>query len=588
MKWYVPSVVPRLSCPACRAPPVVPRLSCPACRAPPVVPRLSCPACRAPPVVPRLSCPACRAPPVVPRLSWPGSDSETSSTQTTRFHECQRLEVPTKPARDKNAPVESSRSSPKPFSPVGSATSFNAEELRRIRSRFKLSENSVEGPSHLYVHVPINATTTPKQRQSWTKYLMIRNALERFFNPKVRMVRATTPSESLERCRKDPAKGKGCPAITPIRHYSTCALVGNSGILLNSSCGNKIDSNDFVIRFNLGPLQDYSKDVGRNVNMTVINGVIVKKLFPMLRENKTSEIVNLLRPFNNSILLLAKGSYSTTFLAECKSMENIMRGRGLNLTIALSNFNGTGTDKRLWAGLGGKLRAFPTTGLLLLGEAITFCDHVTMFGFYPFDHDRQNHPISYHYWKDFTAITSQSKARHGFVLDTAAKLDELPHDQGSYSTKFLAECKSMENIMRGRGLNFTIALSNFNGTGTDKRLWAGLGGKLKSVPTTGLLLLGEVITFCDHVTMFGFYPFDHDRQNRTIPYHYWRDLTAFPSKNKTKHQFVLEYKLLAGLKKDGIIDYTEDCRVIDETKEVTGNFLEGTKEHTRPHLLRKD
>ncbi|XP_066286303.1 uncharacterized protein [Branchiostoma lanceolatum] len=165
-----------------------------------------------------------------------------------------RLEVPTKPARDKNAPVESSRSSPKPFSPVGSATSFNAEELRRIRSRFKLSENSVEGPSHLYVHVPINATTTSKQWQSWTKYLMIRNALEGFFNPKVRMVRATTPAESLERCRKDPAKGKGCPAITPIRHYSTCALVGNSGILLNSSCGNKIDSNDFVIRFNLGPL----------------------------------------------------------------------------------------------------------------------------------------------------------------------------------------------------------------------------------------------------------------------------------------------------------------------------------------------
>ncbi|XP_066286295.1 alpha-2,8-sialyltransferase 8B-like isoform X2 [Branchiostoma lanceolatum] len=327
--------------------------------------------------------------------------------------------------------------------------------------RVKKSGNTVRGPSHLYVHVPIYTA----QRQNWTNYLMIRNALEGFFNPRVRIVRATTPAESLERCRKDAGKGKGCLAITPIRHYSTCALVGNSGILLNSSCGDNIDSNDFVIRFNLGPLQDYSKDIGRNVNMTVINREIVRKLFPMLRKNKTSEIVNLLRPFNNSILLLAKGSYST---------------------------------------------------------------------------------------------------------------------------KFLAECKSMENIMRGRGLNFTIALSNFNGTGTDKRLWAGLGGKLKSVPTTGLLLLGEAITFCDHVTMFGFYPFDHDRQNRTIPYHYWRDLTAFPSKNKTKHQFVLEYKLLAGLKKDGIIDYTEDCRVIDETKEVTGNFLEGTKEHTRPHLLRKD
>ncbi|XP_066286301.1 alpha-2,8-sialyltransferase 8B-like [Branchiostoma lanceolatum] len=281
----------------------------------------------------------------------------------------------------------------------------------------KMSENAVEGPSHLYVHVPINATTTPKQRQSWTKYLMIRNALEGFFNPRVRIVRATTPAESLERCRKDAGKGKECPAITPIRHYSTCALVGNSGILLNSSCGEKIDSNDFVIRFNLGPLQDYSKDVGRNVNMTVINNLLLGKLFPMLRENKSSEIVNLLRPFNNSILLRAKGLYSTKFLAECKSMENITRGRGLNLTIALSNFNRTGTDKRLWAGLGGKLKSVPTTGLFLLGEAITFCDHVTMFGFYPFDHDRQKHPIPYHYWRDYIAFPSESKTPHRFVLE---------------------------------------------------------------------------------------------------------------------------------------------------------------------------
>ena len=38
----------------------------------------------------------------------------------------------------------------------------------------------------------------------------------------------------------------------------TCAVVGNSGVLLNSRCGRDIDAHDFVIRANLKPIQNYS------------------------------------------------------------------------------------------------------------------------------------------------------------------------------------------------------------------------------------------------------------------------------------------------------------------------------------------
>eukprot|EP00058_Branchiostoma_floridae_P016354 XP_002601842.1 hypothetical protein BRAFLDRAFT_75941 [Branchiostoma floridae] len=58
---------------------------------------------------------------------------------------------------------------------------------------------------------------------------------------------------------------------TYIGHYNTCAVVGNSGVLLESRCGAEIDSKDYVIRIDIPPVRGYEKDVGERTSMTVLN-----------------------------------------------------------------------------------------------------------------------------------------------------------------------------------------------------------------------------------------------------------------------------------------------------------------------------
>ncbi|XP_071959052.1 alpha-2,8-sialyltransferase 8B-like isoform X2 [Antedon mediterranea] len=57
------------------------------------------------------------------------------------------------------------------------------------------------------------------------------------------------------------------------KEYSTCAIVGNSDILLGSKCGAEIDAHDFVMRSNMAPTHNYRRHVGNRTDFMAVHQV---------------------------------------------------------------------------------------------------------------------------------------------------------------------------------------------------------------------------------------------------------------------------------------------------------------------------
>lgn len=57
--------------------------------------------------------------------------------------------------------------------------------------------------------------------------------------------------------------------------YASCAVIGNSGILLNSNHGELIDSHELVIRLNNARIQGYQRDVGSKTGISFVNSNIL-------------------------------------------------------------------------------------------------------------------------------------------------------------------------------------------------------------------------------------------------------------------------------------------------------------------------
>ncbi|XP_026870410.1 alpha-2,8-sialyltransferase 8E isoform X1 [Electrophorus electricus] len=183
----------------------------------------------------------------------------------------------------------------------------------------------------------------------------------------------------------------------------TCAVVGNGGILINSSCGGTIDSAKFVIRCNLPPLgSGYERDVGNKTDLVTANPSILLEKFSGLMERRRP-FVDSLRQYGRSLLLLPAFSYGRNTplsLRALYAVEDLQVDRDSAPRSVFLNPEYLSSLAQFWQGQG--LRTVRlSTGLIVASLALELCANVHLYGFWPFSlHPRDHYLLTNHYYDD--------------------------------------------------------------------------------------------------------------------------------------------------------------------------------------------
>ncbi|XP_078620967.1 alpha-N-acetylneuraminide alpha-2,8-sialyltransferase-like [Branchiostoma floridae x Branchiostoma japonicum] len=216
------------------------------------------------------------------------------------------------------------------------------------------------------------------------------------------------------------------------KKYRTCSVVGNGGILLNSGCGKKIDSADFVIRMNLPQMKDYTDDVGKKTNLVSANPTILRDRFNSLRSNADKEsFINYTWYYQDAYVHISAFAYEVFTKLSFSGYETVQNAKGktTNASMVFGHPQHLDLTTKFWKGKYKIKERRLTSGLYLAGTALSMCVETRLYGFWPFDQDRQGRVLTYHYYDNVTMSARHVQIRQHAIPEEYAVLRGL-HDRG--------------------------------------------------------------------------------------------------------------------------------------------------------------
>uniref|UniRef100_A0A672Q316 ST8 alpha-N-acetyl-neuraminide alpha-2,8-sialyltransferase 7.1 n=1 Tax=Sinocyclocheilus grahami TaxID=75366 RepID=A0A672Q316_SINGR len=206
----------------------------------------------------------------------------------------------------------------------------------------------------------------------------------------------------------------------PGRRLGRCAVVGSGGILKNSSCGREIDSADFVIRFNLATIND--SDVGLKTDLITINPSQIRSVYKNMVQDP-DPLVERVSVYGNASLAMAAFAYTFCTGKSMTTLKALHPVRPQQPVVFFSPLYLRTLD-RFWKGRGLKSIRL-SSGFMLINTALELCEHVHVYGFWPFGTDLKDNPVPYHYYDALSPHRYMHKMPEEFV-----RLLQL-HSQGA-------------------------------------------------------------------------------------------------------------------------------------------------------------
>ncbi|PIK41714.1 putative CMP-N-acetylneuraminate-poly-alpha-2, 8-sialyltransferase-like [Apostichopus japonicus] len=119
---------------------------------------------------------------------------------------------------------------------------------------------------------------------------------------------------------------------------------------------------------------------------------------------------------------LQKDAHGSPFSKQLHDIAGYVKKKNLNTRFAFSYKTAGGLAKKRW-----KMETYPSSGLIMLMAAETFCEEITLYGFYPYEKNPQGAPVLHHYFDP--RLVNFSTPVHNF--DNEHKFLQSLHKKGT-------------------------------------------------------------------------------------------------------------------------------------------------------------
>uniref|UniRef100_A0A4W3JEG0 Alpha-2,8-sialyltransferase 8F-like n=1 Tax=Callorhinchus milii TaxID=7868 RepID=A0A4W3JEG0_CALMI len=176
-----------------------------------------------------------------------------------------------------------------------------------------------------------------------------------------------------------------------------CAMVGNGGILTNSSCGEEIDQADFVFRCNLAAIVGREDDVGSKTDLVTANPSIFTRKYQSLNFRR-KPFWESTKVYGKALILLPAFSYPL-YTGIVFKVSYTLEDFGSKLQPIYLNPSYMVNITQFWKSVGVSETRL-SSGLIVLSAALELCDEVWLYGFWPFSKNMEGMKLFNHYYDD--------------------------------------------------------------------------------------------------------------------------------------------------------------------------------------------